>query len=392
MAAEIPTGAMHGGDQVNTYLRRRGFSVVRLNKEERAYWKVSAGEFGKLWPEFHARSQIAVGFLKDWEGDASGFESYDELLREIKSQGKVGKTAKYLADQLWWFVSDMRPGDQVVIYNNKKIFGIGEITGPYTFVSTPDGLVYPHRRSVKWIHTEPCPTTGIDPDLQTKLSLYQTLNELTESEFEEIIRIVEKRPPPPPDPFASLMAHLSACNLYFSPETVANYLLSLQSKRFVILTGISGTGKTRLAMAVAEFFRPTVKIKRAADIPVGSLQVEVFPYMLKYRKLTLPVELGFQLLAEAPGFPNVTVRYPDGKASLRCWKDPNRNVTELNLSGSFREWFNQQFKPGDLFLLRTAETQSGESARHQRPLPRLRKKAPLEPLSSPPQIFLLPAV
>jgi len=48
-----------------------------------------------------------------------------------------------------------------------------------------------------------------------------------------------------------LTQSLLAGGLSFSSETVANFLLALQTKRFVLLSGISGTGKTQLAMKVA---------------------------------------------------------------------------------------------------------------------------------------------
>lgn len=43
--------------------------------------------------------------------------------------------------------------------------------------------------------------------------------------------------------------------LFFPEELVSNYLLALQTKRFVILTGLSGTGKTKLALAIARCFQ-----------------------------------------------------------------------------------------------------------------------------------------
>ena len=39
----------------------------------------------------------------------------------------------------------------------------------------------------------------------------------------------------------------------FDKETVENYLLSLKVKPFVILTGNSGTGKTRLSQLFAKY-------------------------------------------------------------------------------------------------------------------------------------------
>src|SRR3712207_7726013 len=44
--------------------------------------------------------------------------------------------------------------------------------------------------------------------------------------------------------FRSMRA-LAKQGLHFSDEVISNYLLALQTKRFVILSGISGTGKTR---------------------------------------------------------------------------------------------------------------------------------------------------
>ena len=59
--------------------------------------------------------------------------------------------------------------------------------------------------------------------------------------------------------FRALTESLQGNDLLFSQELVANYILALQTKRFAILTGISGTGKTKIAMAVAEHFRPVLK-------------------------------------------------------------------------------------------------------------------------------------
>lgn len=42
-------------------------------------------------------------------------------------------------------------------------------------------------------------------------------------------------------------------NLYFTQETIENYLLSLKTKPFVILTGNSGTGKTKLSQYFSKY-------------------------------------------------------------------------------------------------------------------------------------------
>jgi len=60
--------------------------------------------------------------------------------------------------------------------------------------------------------------------------------------------------PRPQVPFRVLIANLETAGLLFPAELVGNLLLALQVKRFVILTGISGTGKTRIGQAIASRF------------------------------------------------------------------------------------------------------------------------------------------
>lgn len=56
------------------------------------------------------------------------------------------------------------------------------------------------------------------------------------------------------EPFQGLRNRLQDVGLHVPAERLANYLLALQTKRFVLLCGITGTGKTRLAMEVGRYF------------------------------------------------------------------------------------------------------------------------------------------
>ena len=51
----------------------------------------------------------------------------------------------------------------------------------------------------------------------------------------------------------SFFEYLSEKKLSFDSKTVENFLLSLKSKQFVILSGGTGTGKTKLVSASGEF-------------------------------------------------------------------------------------------------------------------------------------------
>ena len=70
----------------------------------------------------------------------------------------------------------------------------------------------------------------------------------------------------------NLYEYYSMMGFLFSGETITRYFLSLKTKPFIILTGISGTGKTKIAQIFAEYMcqdeNEEAKEKRKAFIPV----------------------------------------------------------------------------------------------------------------------------
>ena len=69
------------------------------------------------------------------------------------------------------------------------------------------------------------------------------------------------------DTFISFYEYLQDKGYYFDKETIENYLLSLKVKPFVILTGNSGTGKTKLSQLFAQYLNQKDNYK---IIPVGA--------------------------------------------------------------------------------------------------------------------------
>jgi len=156
---------------------------------------------------------------------------------------------------------------------------------------------------------------------------------------------------PMSEAFNRILASLEATGLHFPPELVANYLLALQTKRFVILTGISGTGKTQMAMAVAAHFHPDVTSDVPLEPPPGAVLVRVAPSMLRYFNVTVPVALSREMrwppVDPATNSGRIDVETPIGRLPLAFWKDATRNSTVLTLSGRARAWFTEKCQVGD---------------------------------------------
>ena len=146
----------------------------------------------------------------------------------------------------------------------------------------------------------------------------------------------------------------------FPRELVANYILALQTKRFAILTGISGTGKTRIAKALAQHF----ELKRpVARIPGDAVIREVKPAHVKFAKFVVPVAISNELNIEtkpSPGTgPTLSVRYPSGHARLRTFLAAGRHPI-LHFKGESRKWFQSTFKVGDQFWLRVQPSETDD--------------------------------
>ena len=169
------------------------------------------------------------------------------------------------------------------------------------------------------------------------------------------------------DGFANLTQSLRNEGLLFSQELVANYVLALQTKRFAILTGISGTGKTRIARALAQHFEPVLQ-RRVARIPTDAVEVEVKPSHIKYSRVVLPVAIASQLSISANVDDDtdreLTIRYPAGHATLRyyAWgREAGKAQIILLFRGEFRKWFRSTVNLEDRFWLRVRPGETADS-------------------------------
>ncbi|MYC89325.1 MAG: hypothetical protein F4X22_13975 [Gemmatimonadales bacterium] len=175
--------------------------------------------------------------------------------------------------------------------------------------------------------------------------------------------------------FRDLVESLKARGLLFPTETVADYVLALQTKRFAILTGISGTGKTQIAMAVARSFPATIRDQPAEELdassaPDDAVRMTARPFHFKWRQIVLPVRFAAEVesfLAPTAGSASrmIQVEYPGGLTKLRFYREPNRNVTWLLFAGAhdFRDWYLENVQPGDQFYISFQEGETPDEHR-----------------------------
>lgn len=100
----------------------------------------------------------------------------------------------------------------------------------------------------------------LQSDLEEFLSIYRKLKPIYK---ELIVKNGEK------GKGTDFYHYLQLKGYYFRPELIENFLLSLKVKPFVILTGNSGTGKTKLAQLYGEYIS-TADRKRYLIVPVGA--------------------------------------------------------------------------------------------------------------------------
>lgn len=322
--------------------------------EAPTFWKVSPGEVGSEWRLCRDKQCIVIGWKE--LGDLTGIDEAEFDRRAAAAREKWAWGAG--VSQAWKF-RNIRVGDRIVANaGTKRVLGIGTVTGPYQFV--PDGDFW-HRLPVRWDDT-----TERTVDMP---GWKRTLIRLTESTFNTLTETqpVGSIAPPPPPPVAApaggidfdgVIAQLESRSLSFPAELLAAYLLALQTRRFVLLTGISGTGKTQLALEVAKLFSP--RIANAGAISEGP-QIVVGLDMLKRGRFVVPASLAKEFDALNGDERRLEIRLL-GRAveSMAVYKDPGRpNLLIVLLSGEEKKAFQSTLSSGDRLSLRR-ETVDGK--------------------------------
>ncbi len=314
-----------------------------------SYWKISPEQHESPWKEWRDGGHVAMGWAEF--GDLSGVDrvEFDRIFDRLA--GPRG-WEHISAEQAWDFIQIPVGARVVVNEGTKKVLGVGTVIKGYHFVNGDD---LPHRLKVRWDDlterrvnkpgwTRPLIKLSVD-DFEAIVAAEGSPMDLDnhdgEVESEQLFK------------FDDICSNLSGKGFHFSDELIASYLLALQAKRFVILSGISGTGKTALALEIAKAF--------AGEEANGSGRAQENTWEIMVRSdssenphFLLPsawVDLYPDFMDSVAERKTMMLRYPGGEQSVRVQKMHRSCRWFVALSGDAGKWFANQFSVHDQFRI-----------------------------------------
>ena len=90
-------------------------------------------------------------------------------------------------------------------------------------------------------------------------------------------------------PLVAILDELAASGLNYTRDQVATFYTALQTKGFVVVSGISGTGKSKIATGFVEMLPVPATSHEVTRDTSGMIPIEVKPDMKKNRRFTIPV-------------------------------------------------------------------------------------------------------
>ncbi len=211
------------------------------------YWKIAPGQGATFWEENRQSGIIAIGWGQ--AGDPRAHNSREALAQFLAKRFSYNEQeARANVRQVWSFLHEIKPGDIIVANQGQsKVVGRGEVLGPAEY--RKDRGEYGNCLPVRWFDTTEREI------IMRQTSWFTTVQEIRPDVYKDLFEpedmgsIPSKR--------VGIYDYLREQQLHFPAELVTTYMLSLKTKPFVILSGISGTGKTKLAQAIAEWARST---------------------------------------------------------------------------------------------------------------------------------------
>jgi len=236
---------------------------------ERKIWRVAPGEGGEWWDECRENGCIVIGWNEAAkeapENDLRKLRSREEL-KKLFRQAYGGRRGVGGWSQVWDFVREIQPGDIIVAKRGtREIVGIGIVTSdciPPGHPKHPLGNKHEfrHARKVDWRITE---SVQVDFGLGGQTVVRENRwGNIVEAYRAKGIDVYERLWGSGNSSSPSLVRYFEAKGFQFTEEQVVAFYAALKTKGFVILSGLSGTGKTKLAQLFAELLCPCEKCQK----------------------------------------------------------------------------------------------------------------------------------
>jgi len=291
---------LSGGVAVTRRLEALGFTIKRLRSPADAAltrpnaraWIIRAGREGENEDLAHEESIALIGWSE--LGPISAETTREELKVLIRSTGEDRTPSiNAQAGSIYRFIHELQAGDLVVLplLRDRGKASIGIVDGPFRY--RPDGVFAGrdahYQRPVRWVAWA-LPYEQFDADLRSAFSAQGTVSEIQRdgsvSRLLATTRAAEKAAPAttqtptqpkpqkvppeappaepskelPPAPRASyvepplelIKAAIRDRGLRIDARTLRRYHVSLKTRGFVVLAGVSGGGKSWLAEAYAD--------------------------------------------------------------------------------------------------------------------------------------------
>ncbi|MDF2064946.1 hypothetical protein [Bacillus sp. Cr_A10] len=327
-----------------------GLPVIPENEEKDVnvllnVWKIAPGRKAEFWGHAQEDSNIFI----EWKelGDLNKYETKEKMIDAYKLIYPNLPEPINNSDTLWSFYKHIQIGD-VIIANNgfKKIEGIGKVIGNYEYI-LHEGDDYPHTRKVDWV---------IKDSVTFDENMFQVkaISPITNEKLELIEKAVLEQVPngqekwqmlfgkPKESPFIEdFYQFVQSRGFFFSKELVMRFIYSLKSKPFVILSGISGTGKTKIAQLFFEFMDKSTDQFIAA--PLSVFEYKLNPYNFDYQRMIVP-----QYMAEFLEIVNLQVGAEislsfEGQMEKALIKEERTGVIRLGFRKRFMKWLRENF-------------------------------------------------
>lgn len=156
---------------------------------------------------------------------------------------------------------------------------------------------------------------------------------------------------------------------HFPNEVITNYVIALKTKPFVILSGISGTGKTKIAQIFAEFMCPPEKVmvSEAPENEERAFYVKVGKQLYKYSELNVTAQtVPYFDIPERGQSENLMFEFGDTEMPMRLtnvgFTEPAKYGQQLfvYLKKEAMNWVRENFSLGDFMKV----TVLGEDLSH----------------------------